>query len=240
MIGSLSHACRAVRSGRALLRRLIDLSTTTSHLDHFIRLNLEARSDIEWWHTFASSWNGVSMMQSVRRTTPVARITSDASGNWGCGAFSGQAWFQLKWAQQLLGHSITIKELIPVVIAAAIWGHKWRGSTVQIMCDNAAVVNILNQNSSRDREVMHLLRCMAFITAKFQFLITASHIPGIENTAADALSRDKVDLFHSICPQADHAPSAIPASLLDLLVLSKPDWTSWHWTELWNSTFSMV
>ena len=240
LIGSLSHACRAVRSGRAFLRRLIDLSTTTSHLDHFIRLNLEARSDIEWWHTFASSWNGVSMMQSLRRTTPVARITSDASGNWGCGAFSGQAWFQLKWAQQLLGHSITIKELIPIVIAAAIWGHKWRGSTVQIMCDNAAVVNILNQNSSRDREVMHLLRCMAFITAKFQFLITASHIPGIENTAADALSRDKVNLFHSICPQADHAPSAIPASLLDLLVLSKPDWTSWHWTELWNSTFSMV
>ena len=32
LIGSLSHACRAVRSGRAFLHRLIDLSTTTSHL----------------------------------------------------------------------------------------------------------------------------------------------------------------------------------------------------------------
>jgi len=209
----------------------------TSHLDHFIRLNLEARSDIEWWHTFASSWNGVSMMQAVRRATPAARITSDASGNWGCGAFSGQSWFQLKWVEQLLGHSITIKELIPIVVAAAIWGHKWRGSTVQILCDNAAVVAILNQNSSRDREVMHLLRCLTFITAKFQFLITARHIPGIENTAADALSRDKLDLFRSIYPQADHAPSPISAALLDLLVLSKPDWTSWSWTELWNSTF---
>ena len=123
------------------------------------------------------------------------------------------------------------------MVAAAIWGHKWRGFTMQILCDNAAVVAIFNQNLSRDREVMHLLRCLAFITAKFQFLITASHIPGIENTAADALSRDKPDLFRSIYPQADHAPSPISAALLDLLVLSKPDWTSWSWTELWNSTF---
>jgi len=73
------------------------------------------------------------MMQAVRRATPAATITSDASGNWGCGAFSGQSWFQLKWVEQLLGHSITIKELIPIVVAAAIWGHKWRGSTVQIL-----------------------------------------------------------------------------------------------------------
>ena len=103
LIGSLSHACKAVRSGRAFLRRLIDLSTTTSHLDHFIRLNVEARSDIEWWHTFASSWNGVSMMQSVRRTSPVARVTSDASGNWGCGAFFGSSMVPAKMGRATAG-----------------------------------------------------------------------------------------------------------------------------------------
>jgi len=42
---------------------------------------------------------------------------------------------------------------------------------------------------------MHLIRCLAFITAKFQFLLSASHIPGVENTAADALSRNKVVVF---------------------------------------------
>jgi len=94
---------------------------------------------------------------------------------------------------------------------------------MQILCDNAAVVAIFNQNVSRDREVMHLLCCLAFITAKFQFFITASHNPEIKNTAADALSRDKLDLFRSIYPQADHAPCPISAALLDLLVLSEPD-----------------
>ena len=47
LIGSLSHACKAVKAGRAFLRRLIDLSMTARHLDRFIRLGNGARSDIE-------------------------------------------------------------------------------------------------------------------------------------------------------------------------------------------------
>ena len=46
LIGSLSHACKAVRAGRSFLRRLIDLSTTVKHLNHFVRLGASARSDI--------------------------------------------------------------------------------------------------------------------------------------------------------------------------------------------------
>ena len=114
----------------------------------------------------------------------------------------------------------------------------WRGSSIQVLCDNVAVVAILNQNSSRDREVIHLVRCVAFITAKFQFLLSASHIPAVENTAADALSRNKLDIFHSIYPQANSSPAPLPAALLNLLLLSKPDWTSWSWTELWNDIFT--
>ena len=39
LIGSLTHACRAVRPGRCYVRRLIDLSTTAKKLDQFVRLN---------------------------------------------------------------------------------------------------------------------------------------------------------------------------------------------------------
>ena len=49
LIGLLSHACKEVRSGRSFLRRLIDLSTIPKHLEHYVHLNLEARSVIEWW-----------------------------------------------------------------------------------------------------------------------------------------------------------------------------------------------
>ena len=67
VIGVLSHACKAVRAGRSFLRRLIDLSTTVRRLDRRVRLNVSARSDIEWWWQFSSHWNGVAMMVAGSR-----------------------------------------------------------------------------------------------------------------------------------------------------------------------------
>ena len=46
LIGSLSHACKAIKPGRTFSRRLF---TVAKHNDHFIRLNKSAQSDIEWW-----------------------------------------------------------------------------------------------------------------------------------------------------------------------------------------------
>ena len=88
LIGQLSHACKAVWAGRSFLRRLIDLSTGPKQLDHYVRLNAEARSDIEWWAQYTSRWNGMAMMHVLNRSFPGAVVTSDASGHWGCGAYS--------------------------------------------------------------------------------------------------------------------------------------------------------
>lgn len=240
LIGSLSHACKAVRAGRTFLRRLIDLSTTARCLDRFIRLDTGARSDIEWWHQYCSMWNGVSMMSSVSRATPNITILSDASGNWGCGAFMDSDWFQLEWVGPICDCHITTKELVPIVLAAALWGHQWKGKTVRARCDNAAVVSIINTGSSRAKEAMHLMRCLSFIAAKYEFFMCATHIRGVDNILADALSRNNMHLFHSLHPQAKQEATPIPACLLDVLILSKPDWTSQHWTQLWTSSFSMV
>ena len=78
-----------------------------------------AQSDIYWWKEFAAAWNGTSMITEVRRNSPDAIITSDASGKWGCGSYCSPQWFQLQWSQSTIRFHITIKELIPVVLAAA-------------------------------------------------------------------------------------------------------------------------
>ena len=49
LIGTLSSAAKVVKPGRMFLRRLINLSTTVSKLDHSVTLNAEDRADIEWW-----------------------------------------------------------------------------------------------------------------------------------------------------------------------------------------------
>ena len=112
--GLLAYASKVVKESRIFLRRLIDLASKFDHPDHKIRLNVEARSDIEWWFQFAEPWNGVSILDSLVPKPPEHTLTSDASGSWGCGAFWESHWFQLEWAGILTDVHISIKELIPI------------------------------------------------------------------------------------------------------------------------------
>ena len=240
LVGSLSHACKVVRYGRSFLRRLINLGKLAKKPRHFFRLNREARSDIEWWHQFAATWNGVSMLLPQRQANPDVTVTSDASGKWGCGAFCGACWFQLQWVTGQEQSHITVKELIPIVIAAAVWGRAWSGRSVQAWCDNSAAVAGVNWGDSAAPEVSHLLRCLAFIKAKWQFTLRASHIRGVNNELADALSRNNATSFFANYPQAHPAPTPLPQELLDLLIIAKPDWTQPAWTSLWSATFAAV
>ena len=170
IVGLLNHACKAVRSGRSFLRRLIDLTCVRRKEEEEIRINREARSDIEWWHQFSQSWNGISMLSALRRQPPVGVVTADASGNWGCGALSDKEWFQLPWEGNLGSSHITIKELTLMVIAVAVWGKKWKGHTILLRSDNMATVNILNSGTSHNSEAMHLMRCLALSRLDGRFL----------------------------------------------------------------------
>ena len=55
LISLLSHACKAMKAGRSFLRRLINLSTQISGLDHYVRLNRAVYSDLEWWFRFVET-----------------------------------------------------------------------------------------------------------------------------------------------------------------------------------------
>jgi hypothetical protein len=61
--------------------------------------------------------------------------------------------------------NITLKELLPVVLACATWGREWRNSTVVVHCDNAGAVAAVNSGYSRVPQIVHLLRCLFFITS---------------------------------------------------------------------------
>ncbi|KAL5509536.1 hypothetical protein EMCRGX_G004926 [Ephydatia muelleri] len=144
LIGTLNHACKVIRPGRSFLRRMIDLLKRYKMAHHQIRLNREFRSDLRWWTNFIVPWNGVSYLLAG----PTSEFASDASGSWGCGAHTTDSWFQIRWDEQSLPFSITIKELLPIMVAAVVWGTRWRAQKVLCHCDNQAVVAVLNSRSS--------------------------------------------------------------------------------------------
>ena len=103
-----------------------------------IRLNTAFRADMEWWYVFARSWNGVSLMRDAALSSPAVEIWSDASGGWGCGAWWSCKWFQVHWEDwpAFSKASIAAKELLPIIVALAIWRQQWVGSSVLCHCDN--------------------------------------------------------------------------------------------------------
>ena len=57
LIGHLSFAAMVVPPGRTFIRQLLDLSCTVSGLSASLTITNEAHCDIQWWLTFASTWN---------------------------------------------------------------------------------------------------------------------------------------------------------------------------------------
>ncbi len=135
----LQHAATVVRPRRTFLRRMYDLLSATKHPHHHIPMRNTLRSDLAWWDTFLSSWNGTSMMRQQRLSTPDTVVVSDASGRWGCGALWGA-----QWQGHMEGVSIVYKELIPVILAAAIWRKHWMGAVIQCRSNNQATVAAIN------------------------------------------------------------------------------------------------
>lgn len=233
LVGVLQHACRVITPGKTFLGRAIGLLKLAKSKFHNIRLSADFKADMMWWKTFAPHWNGASLV--VHNHSPLHTITSDASSSWGCGAWHNNNWFQLCWDLQSQSWGIAPKELAPALIAAALWGYRWRGGRVIAHCNNGTVVALLNNRYSRDKKIMHMLHCLFFIEAHFQFKLAAAHVPGVHNELADDLSRNKLPAFLNKAPWAHRDPSVIPFSLVQWLFHLEVDWMSPAWTELFSS-----
>ncbi|XP_065915626.1 uncharacterized protein [Dysidea avara] len=222
-VGLLQHATKVVTPGRIFLSRMYRTAARLKRQSYYTCLNMAFRSDLRWWHFFVSSWNGRSFFNC---SLPDHEILTDASGSWGCGAVFGTQWMQLVRCNEWSRMDIMTKELVPIVLSCAIWRPLLSGYRVEFKCDNRSVVDSINKGSSKEPIAMHLLRCLWFFSAHFDIRVVASHIPGVENIAADQLSRNKSMEFLQANPHASRIPVPIPTPLLKLVSPRKQNWTS--------------
>ena len=244
LIGKLAHACKVVRPGRTFLRRMIQTAASRSKLDHWIRLDQEFRSDLSWWILFLDAWNGRTMLTSIAATItlpdPQLTFYTDASGKWGCGAVWHPKWLQCEWAGHWTDENIAAKELLPIVLACAVWGRQWQHKHLHCFCDNMAVVEIWASQTSKHPLIMHLLRCVHLFVAYYDLTLSIQHVPGKLNVLADAISRNLLQVMHTASPPLCQYPTPVPSSLWQMLVTLRPDWLSPHWSQLWTASLMPV
>ena len=155
----------------------------------------------------------------------------------GCGAFYKASWFHLQWSDLLHPQNIAAMELLPILLASAMWGLNWHARHVLCQCDNQAVVAVLNKGSAKDLTLAHILRCISFYAAHYGFSYSAVHVLGEHNRAADALSRNNAQMFLSILPQARPMPNPIPPEVVQMAARTDLDWNAPSWKALFMATF---
>lgn len=206
LIGKLSFICKVVRSGRTFVRRLIERSKHVKHLQHKVKVNKMIKDDINWWLTFLPQWNGVSVIGDLNWTPNVSLdLYSDAS-DLAIGGLCNNSWFIVPFVGQLSNlrkKNIAWRELYGVVKSIATFSDVLTGKRLTIHCDNLAIVSILQSGSSKDQDIMDLMRTLFYIGAKYHFECRAVHVPGVVNKAADALSRLNLNTFFLVMPTAE-------------------------------------
>jgi hypothetical protein len=203
-IGTLAWAAQVVRHGRTFLQHLRDLAAAHQrcprpHDTTSIPLNEDVRNDLDWWERFMTQWNGISLLWEEEWINDSSQLQphTDACVD-GFAAVCGTQWFHGTWTadqhelaqdDSMARDSMPWKELYAIVAAASTWGSRWTRKRVVFFTDCMPVVHALTKGASRTRRMMELIRILHFTAAQHHFVYRVQHIPGVENTIADELSR---------------------------------------------------
>lgn len=198
--GKLQFASQVVQPGKFFTRRIIELEKRLRDIaaseDSQCSLPAQLLADFAWWKEGLAQWNGISIMyQREWEDADKIELFTDAC-NTGYGATWEHRWFGGSWgpaalaaAQRSQRLSMPFLEALALVTAAFTWGPEWSGRKILFRCDAKAVVDAIDRGSSRTAGVMHLMRQLALAAIRCNFAFRCLHVPGKDNTLADAFSR---------------------------------------------------
>ena len=222
LAGMLNFACSVLAPARAFSRRLYDLSIGLSKPFHHRKITNQVRLDLDVWKNFLLHHNTKTFFLDFRfLSQDTLQLYTDASSTIGYGGYFGSRWFAGKWPASCLGLNIALLEIYPICLAIKLWSHNLANKCIILNSDNMAVVHVLNNFTSKDLDILTLLRVIVLQCMFHNILIRAKHIPGARNICADLLSRDRVPQALSLYPHLQEQPVSVPQELnLDILLKS--------------------
>ena len=195
VLGAMNHAQQGIRHARAFMSGCFEALSTARAAHHWVRLSPLARLDLQWWRDMLLAYNGVTFFHP-----PPASYTifSDA-----CPAGYGFYCPELRiyghgtWPSELAGTHINPLELEAALAGlVAVLARLPPGAAVHVhsRADNTVAVAAIAHGRARAGPSARLARALQFLLATSPALhaFSSSHIQGVLNVIADALSRGTV------------------------------------------------
>lgn len=145
------------------------------------------------------------------------KLYTDAVGSKGYGAIFGRHWFYGEWPDSWKTINIAFFELFPIVLSLHVWGGHICNHHVSFFTDNAALVDIIKQQTSKHSLVMVLVCDLMLTSLQHNIVFWAYHVPGVDNMRADLISCFQIIEFRNAFPDADLEPTPIPETLLPMM-----------------------
>ena len=116
--------------------------------------------------------------------------------------------------------NINSLELLAIVVSVKLWGARWKGKRIRILCDNMTSVCVLNSGAAKDSFLQACLREICYLAAIHEFEIRARHLAGVENRVADLCSRLHLSdsykrLFHESNKTWQLQPQTVPTKFFE-------------------------
>ena len=188
LAGKLNWACRVVYGGCTFLRCITDQMNLLKSSNAKFKLNQDVYDDLTWWLSFLNVFNGKCMFLEK---CPSTDVQTDAS-SLAAGAFFRGDWIYHAFVSHLpfiRDLYMNYKEVLAIVYAAQHWCLKdWSNKHIIISLDSTTAVSIISKGTCKNPIVMKFLRELFWLSAFFNFRITAKFIPGHKNLIADAIS----------------------------------------------------
>ena len=186
LLGKMQFVAKCVRPARVLVFRLRNKLT---NIHEWEWVDSEMIKDLHWWAMFLPKYNGVSILWMHQKVKEDKFIASDSCLT-GMGACHGQQYIHSTFPY---GYETKYKihhlELIAVIIALKIWKKSLTGFRFTMLCDNKAVVDVVNAGHTKDALLQDLMRQLIYVSATNNFEVILKHVSSEQNRIPDVLSR---------------------------------------------------
>jgi hypothetical protein len=181
---------RAVGPTRLLMRNLFKDLQRKPNWNAKIQLSEAAIQDLIWWKDVMEFWDGKIVVPSK---ADVVIYTDASNSGWG-GAMDLKS-ARGFWTPAMMEESINYRELMAIFMSLLAFKEDIRNKAVLLRTDNISAAAYINKMTGSSDPLYLLGRAIANLSKELNCEIMAQYIPGVENIAADRLSRwvDKND-----------------------------------------------